>query len=118
MKAVAQNTDLQRLRPFLFLLNVIYLANKITSTLSTTSTKLKINLISMYFILIQSSTNFYKMKFLIESSTNFNGFYTLMQKMIFQTFGNQHCRNLKSCRSCRSVKYALSKQNEKQYLQQ
>ena len=73
------------------------------STFSTLSTKLIFSKIIYIFVLIQSSTFFYKTPFLMVFSTFFYDFYTLITKPLLQIADNVHCRKTKACRKCRTV---------------
>lgn len=81
------------------------------STFSTLSTKLIFSKIIYIFVLIQSSTFFYKTPFLMVFSTFFYDFYTLITKPLLQIADNVHCRKTKACRKCRTEKYACWKHN-------
>ena len=84
---------------------------KMLSTFSTLSTKLIFSKIIYIFVLIQSSTFFYKTQFYTIFSTFFYDFYTLIAKPLLQIADNVHCRKTKSCRKCRTAKYACWKHN-------
>lgn len=81
---------------------------KMLSTFSTLSTKLIFNKIIYIFILIQSSTFFYKTPILTDFSTFFYDFYTLIRKLLLQISDFLHCRKLNACRKCRTVEYVCS----------
>ena len=55
------------------------------------------------FVLIQSSTFFYKTPILTDFSTFFYDFYTLIAKPLLQIADNVRCRKLTACRKCRTV---------------
>ncbi len=74
------------------------------STFSTLSTKLNFSKIIHIFVLIQSSTFFYKTPFLTVFSTFFYDFYTLITKPLLQIADNVHCRKTNACRKCRTEK--------------
>lgn len=76
---------------------------KMLSTFSTLSTKLIFNKIIYNFVLIQSSTFFYKSAILTVFSTFFYDFYTLIENFVLQIADNVHCRKTKPCRKCRRV---------------
>ena len=63
------------------------------------------------FVLIQSSTIFYKMPFLAKFSTFFYDFYTLIEKSLSQFADYVHCRKLQACRKCRTEKCVCRKRN-------
>ena len=76
---------------------------KMLSTFSTLSTNLIFNKLIYRFVLIQSSTFFYKSQILTVFSTFFDNFYTLIRKLLLQIADNVHCRKTKPCRKCRRV---------------
>ncbi len=80
---------------------------KMLSTFSTLSTKLIFNKIIYNFVLIQSSTFFYKSAILTVFSTFFYDFYTLIENFVLQIADNVYCRKIKPCRKCRRVECVL-----------
>lgn len=76
---------------------------KMLSTFSTLSTNLVINQLRYVFVLIQSSTFFYKTPILTDFSTFFYDFYTLIENLYLQIVDNVRCRKLTACRKCRTV---------------
>ena len=84
---------------------------KTLSTFSTLSTKLIFNKIIYIFVLIQSSTIFYKTPFLANISTFFYDFYTLIKNSLSQIADYVYCRKLQACRKCRTEKCVCRKRN-------
>ena len=81
-----------------------FFERKMLSTFSTLSTNLIINKLIYNFVLIQSSTFFYKSQILTVFSTFFYDFYTLIRKLLLQIADYVHCRKLQACRKCRTGK--------------